>query len=305
MRLWTRRAVIASLGGLAGSVGLSSYAFAIEPRYRLKVTQYAPRPVGWPADLPLRIALLCDFHVGEPHMSLARVADIVEATNALKPDIVLLGGDFVATNRFVLQSYAPDVWAEILGRLRSPLGTFAVLGNHDWWHGGLPKLPPDDAAWVRRALRNAGIPVLENDALSIPHGGRSFWLLGLGDQLAYYFQRRQGPMGIDDLSGTLAKVTDDAPALLLAHEPDIFPRVPARVSLTMSGHTHGGQVRLFGYSPVVPSSYGNRYAYGHVREGGRDLVVSGGLGTSMIPVRLGVPPEVVLITLGDTAPAVT
>src|SRR4051812_21124632 len=105
MGLWTRRAVLAPLGGLAATVGLGSYALAIEPRYRLKVTHYAPRPAAWPSDLPLRIALLCDFHVGEPHMSLARVAEIVEAANALKPDIVLLGGDFVATNRFVLQSY--------------------------------------------------------------------------------------------------------------------------------------------------------------------------------------------------------
>src|SRR5439155_1028665 len=80
--------------------------------------------------------------------------------------------------------------------------------------------------------------------------------------------------GVDDLTGALAKVTDDAPAILLAHEPDIFPEVPDRVALTLSDHTHGGQVRLFEWSPVVPSKYGNRYAYGHVNEGGRDLIVS-------------------------------
>jgi predicted MPP superfamily phosphohydrolase len=100
---------------------------------------------------------------------------------------------------------------------------------------------------------------------------------------------------MDDLPGTLAKVTDDAPVVLLAHEPDIFPRVPERVSLTLCGHTHGGQVRLFGYSPVVPSRYGNRYAYGHIVENGRHLIVSGGLGCAILPVRLGVPPEIVLV----------
>ena len=84
----------------------------------------------------------------------------------------------------------------------------------------------------------------------------------------------------------------------LAHEPDIFPQVPERVSLTLSGHTHGGQVRLLGYSPMVPSQYGNRYAYGHVVEDGRHLVVSGGLGTSILPVRFGVPPEIVLLDVG-------
>ena len=83
--------------------------------------------------------------------------------------------------------------------------------------------------------------------------------------------------------------------ILLAHEPDIFAEMPPRVGLTLSGHTHGGQVRLFGWSPVVPSAYGNRYAWGHVREGGRDLVVSGGIGCSMLPVRFGMPPEITVI----------
>lgn len=86
--------------------------------------------------------------------------------------------------------------------------------------------------------------------------------------------------------------------ILLAHEPDIFPDVPSRVALTISGHTHGGQVRLFGYSPVVPSRFGNRYAYGHVVEGGRNLVVSGGLGVAILPVRFGMRPEIVQIDLG-------
>ena len=91
-------------------------------------------------------------------------------------------------------------------------------------------------------------------------------------------------------------MTDDAPVILLAHEPDIAASVPERVALTLSGHTHGGQLRLFGWSPVVPSRYGNRFAYGHVRER-CDLIVSGGLGCSIMPLRLGMPPEVVVVTL--------
>ncbi len=104
-------------------------------------------------------------------------------------------------------------------------------------------------------------------------------------------------VGLDDLDGTLEQIEDDAPVILMAHEPDIFPRVPDRVALTLSGHTHGGQIRLGGYSPVVPSKYGNKYAYGHIQENGRDLLVSGGLGCSMIPVRFGVPPEINLIEI--------
>ena len=102
-----------------------------------------------------------------------------------------------------------------------------------------------------------------------------------------------------DLPAALAPLAlDDAPAILLAHEPDIFPHVPARVGLTLSGHTHGGQIRILGYSPIVPSRYGRRYAYGLVEEEGRRLVVSGGLGCSRYPVRFGVPPEIVLLDLG-------
>ena len=110
-------------------------------------------------------------------------------------------------------------------------------------------------------------------------------------------------IGIDDLDATLEKVTDDAPVILLAHEPDIAMRVPKRVALQLSGHTHGGQVRLLGWSPVVPSRYGNRLAYGHARFN-CDVIVSGGLGCSIMPFRLGVPPEIVEVTLG-AEPAVS
>jgi predicted MPP superfamily phosphohydrolase len=104
--------------------------------------------------------------------------------------------------------------------------------------------------------------------------------------------------GLDDLDGTLAQVNDGDPVVLLAHEPDIFPSVPPRVALTLSGHTHGGQVRLLGFAPVVPSRFGDRYAYGHMVEDDRNLIVSGGLGCSLAPVRFGVPPEIVVIDLG-------
>ncbi len=148
-------------------------------------------------------------------------------------------------------------------------------------------------------LERVGIPVYENDATRLVKDGRRFWLAGLGDQLAFIRGRRKGGrrkfLGVDDLDGTLAKITDRSPVILLAHEPDIFPRVPHRVSLTLSGHTHGGQVRVLGFSPMVPSRFGNRYAYGHIVEDNRHLIVSGGLGCSILPVRLGVPPEIVMV----------
>jgi hypothetical protein len=151
---------------------------------------------------------------------------------------------------------------------------------------------------VRSALAGAGIPILENDAVMLGPAGQRFWLAGLGDQLAY--QLGHGEFrGVDDLPGTLAHIKTDDPVLLLAHEPDIFPKVPTRVALTLAGHTHGGQIRVPLIWPrFVPSRYGARFAYGHIVENDRHLVVSGGLGTSIIPARLGVPPEIVHVTLG-------
>jgi predicted MPP superfamily phosphohydrolase len=106
-------------------------------------------------------------------------------------------------------------------------------------------------------------------------------------------------LGVDDLHGTLALIRTNDPVILLAHEPDIFPQVPARVALTIAGHTHGGQIRLPMVAPFwAPSAYGARFAYGHIVESDRHMIVSGGLGCSKVPLRFGVPPEIVLIELG-------
>jgi predicted MPP superfamily phosphohydrolase len=302
MRLPSRRSFLKTLAGSAVSLAaLGGYAFAVEPGFRLRVQRYAFTPPGWPRDFPLTIAALADIHVGEPHMSLDRVAAIVEATNALGADLIVLLGDYAGTDRI---SRPRLMWSDVipeLAALKAPLGIFAILGNHEWWDDPFAQRLGRGPTLAHKALAASGIPLLENDARRLLKGDRAFWLLGLGDQIAFIRGRRRFS-GVDDLPGTLAKVKDGAPAILLAHEPDIFPNVPARVSLTLSGHTHGGQVRLFGWSPVVPSAYGNRYAYGHVIERDRHLVVSGGLGTvsaGLAPVRFGVPPEIVLIELGQ------
>lgn len=297
-RSLTRRVFLTgSIGGATLLAGSGAYAFGIEPAILLRVARYAPQLPGWPPGLSLKVAALADIHVAEPYMSLSRVEEIVETTNALKPDLVVLLGDYANSHRLITRRVPLPDFAAVAAGLEAPLGTYAILGNHDWWDDHQAQRDRRGPVEAARALESRGIRVLENDAVRLVKDGRPFWLLGLGDQLAF-FAHGGGFHGRDDLPGTLARVTDDAPALLLAHEPDIFPRVPSRVSLTLSGHTHGGQVRLFGYSPVVPSAYGNRYAYGHVVEGGRHLIVSGGLGTSKLPIRLGVPPEIVQVTLG-------
>jgi len=286
-----RRVLLSSVGVVAASLGTTTVYAAIEPE-GLVVTRYAPTPSGWPADRKLSIAVIADLHAGGPDMQLPHVRRVVDTANRLRPDLVVLLGDFIASYKFAIKRVAAPLWAAELARLRAPLGTWAILGNHDWWH---------DLKGVRTALADVRIPVLENDAVLLGAPGQKFWLVGIGDQLAHPLGHGRF-RGVDDLKGTLAHVRTDDPVLLLVHEPDIFPRVPARVALTLAGHTHGGQIRLPLIWPAfVPSKYGARYAYGHVVENNRHMIVSGGLGTSIIPARLGVPPEIVHVELGAPA----
>jgi predicted MPP superfamily phosphohydrolase len=301
----SRRQFLRFTGALS-ALGASTAAYGFgEPVFRLRVARYDIAPRQWPAGFPLRIAVIADLHACDPWMSLERIEAIVERANALEPDITVMLGDYVAGHRHVTRTIPASEWAPVLGRLKAPLGVHAILGNHDWWDDRTAQREGQGPTVARRALEAAGIPVYENDARRLRKDGRSFWLAGLGDQLAYLPARRFRPVrriGVDDLAATLGKITDDAPVVLLAHEPDIAVRVPARVALQLSGHTHGGQVRLFGWSPVVPTRY-EKFAYGHSREN-CDVIVSGGLGCSIMPFRLGVPPEITLVTLGGGGPAV-
>jgi predicted MPP superfamily phosphohydrolase len=293
--LLTRRSFFRLLGTTAVTgLAVSSYAVAVEPRLRLIVKHYRLLPPRWPAsDQPLRVAVLADIHAVEPWMPRSRIEEIVAVANHLEPDLIVLLGDYVAGvhRQYRTGEVSPAAWGEALARLSAPLGSYAILGNHDWW---------DDVDAVRAALVGNGIPVFENRAELIrPAAGPAFWLAGLGDQRAFHVSRHEY-RGVDDLPGTLSAIPDDGnPILLLAHEPDIFPEVPDRVSLTMCGHTHGGQVVLPYVGPlIVPSDYGDRYAYGHIVEGGRHLIVSGGLGLTWMPFRFGVPPEVLIVEIG-------
>jgi predicted MPP superfamily phosphohydrolase len=270
---WGGGAALAIAGTLLGV-----WAFWIEPA-SLCVVEH-PIAGRWPRELDgLRIAVLADLHVGSPYNGVDKLRRIVGETNAVRPDLILLAGDYVIKGVLGGRAVPPDEIASMLRDLVAPLGVFAVLGNHDWWFG---------ARRVADAFHEVGIRTLDDDAIAIdgPHG--RFWLVGVSDFW-------EGP---HDVRRALAHVVDDAPVVAFTHNPDVFPHVPDRVALAIAGHTHGGQVCLpiLG-CPIVPSRYGQRYVAGHIVEDGRHFFVSTGLGTSIIPVRFGVPPEISIVVL--------
>lgn len=291
----SRRQLLLGTGAVAlAPPGLGAYAVGIEPMLPPRITRYRIVPKGWPEGVTLRIAAIADLHACEPFMSAARIRGIALTANALDPDLIVLLGDFNGGHRMVSGIVTPAAWGDALSVLQAPLGTYAILGNHDWWHGPIPDTP-GGAAEVRAGLRGARIPVLENEAVPLEKDGRRIWLAGLADQMAYRTWGH-GPRGADDLPGTLRAIGDEAPVIVLMHEPYLFPHMPDRVGLALCGHTHGGQVRL----PLLgaPFTVSRDYQYGHITHGDRHLVVSGGLGESGFPARLGMPPEIVEVTIG-------
>lgn len=280
-RPWQKRLGIAFAAVLL-SLGLPVFwAFFIEPN-RLIVRHETIQVDSWPHELnDLRIAVLSDIHAGGAFIDERKVRTIVERTNQLQPEMILILGDYISGDRRRHELLmAPEVFAPILKELRAPLGVYSVLGNHDWWFNG-PK--------VREALEQNGIKVLDDEVLKVDARGTSFWLVGLAD----LWTRPQR------IAETVAKVPENATVIALTHNPDIFPRVPQRVPLLIAGHTHGAQVRLpfIGYVVEPSRLSGERYVRGHVFENGHHLFVTTGIGTSIVPVRFGVTPEIVLLTV--------
>ncbi len=261
---------------------LSAWAFWWEPQ-QLVVTRAELTLPGWPRALSgLKIALVSDLHVGSPFWDLQALSRLVQRTNAEHPDLVLLAGDYQVNEIPGGVFVAPEAIAQGLSELKAPLGVIAVLGNHDWWN---------DGERTRKAFEARGITVLEESVKVLEHASTKFSVVGLADQMT----RPSNP------EAALAKAPAGTATLLLVHEPDVFELLPSlglSPTLTLAGHTHGGQVKLPWLGRrVVPSNFGQRYAYGHVVENGRHLYVTSGVGTSVFPVRFMVPPEIALLTL--------
>jgi uncharacterized protein len=268
-----------SAGVAAAGVAAAAIAWRAlwqEPRSeRVRERELAVSERWPPALAGMRVALVSDLHAGAPHVGAGRIERLVAAVNAQRPDLVLLLGDYIDPKVRFGSRVAPATVASRLAGLRAPLGVAAVMGNHDWDNEG-----PE----MRAALRAAGIPVLENVAMQMG----DVWVAGVDDT------RYREP----SIERALRDVPDGAATILLSHDPDVFPHVPDRVALTVSGHLHGGQVGVpLVRRPFIPSRFGERYARGHVVEDGRHLYVTAGFGTTGWPVRLFAPPEIVILRL--------
>jgi predicted MPP superfamily phosphohydrolase len=260
------------LRALAFNLGEAARAALTEP-FRLTVEHHQIRLRRLPRELDgFRIVQLSDLH-HSPFTSREQIERAIATANGLKPDIVALTGDYVSKER----AYAAPC-AELLGELRPRHGVFAVLGNHDHW---------TDAALITDLFRAEGITVLINQGMRFEKNGAAFWLAGVDDTM----------VGLEDLPLALAGASEQEFKLLLAHNPIILRKAArAGVDLVLSGHTHGGQVSLRS-DRSASGRPRRRLLKGLARQGETQIYVTRGLGTVVLPVRFGCPPEVSLLEL--------
>lgn len=256
------------LGAAAGGWGIF-----VEPSL-LWLREESVAVAGWPG-APLRVALVSDLHAGAPFSDLAKMRRVAALVAAQDPDLVLLLGDYGITEVPGGTPIPVAEWAPGFGAIPAPLGVFGVLGNHDWW---------DDAASIRAGLEAAGVGVLENAAVPLRSGEDTFWLVGVGDAFTEH----------DRVATALEAVPQGAKVLAMSHGPTVIDELGRRASLVVAGHTHGGQVYLPLFTEALLKM---RWRRGLYEEGGVPLYITSGVGNSVLPIRFGVPPEVVLLTV--------
>jgi predicted MPP superfamily phosphohydrolase len=278
---WNQRGRVAPIGGskrtdtplrsLALSLTHVARAALSEP-YMLTIEHKRIKLDRMPSVFDgFRIVQLSDVHHG-PFSSREQIERAIETANRLQPDIIALTGDYISKERH----YAAPC-AEMLGKLKARFGVYAVLGNHDHWV---------DAPLLTDLFRAEGITVLINEGMRFEQNGETFWIAGVDDSM----------VGLEDISLALAGAREDEMKLLLAHNPIVLRRaVRASVDLVLSGHTHGGQVAIRGErSSARPRK---RALQGLWRQGNTQIYVNRGLGTVVLPIRYGCPPEISLLEL--------
>lgn len=258
--------------------GFVIWSVGIEPNM-LVVKKVQLRLPDWQSEHDnFKIAVLTDMHIGSNGTKLGKVKRLVKLTNKQKPDMILLLGDI--DPELIKQSeIKQDEIIEALKQLSAPYGVISILGNHDFD-------PPDV---INEVLTKSNISVLEDKIIDVKKDGKGFYIVGLRDIWQYAPDV--------DVKKVVGEIKDDYPIILLSHNPDIFPEVPESVSLTLSGHHHGGQISFpFVGGLFINSEYGQRYTKGHIVENGKHLYVSSGIGT-LFYARFANPPEIVILNL--------
>ena len=281
LHFWGRvyRPIVRRLGRWYRSSRFSErYAATLQPGSLVVHNQSFKLP-GLPAALHgLRIAQFSDLHLG-CFVRGVDGAQVAAQVNALQADMIVFTGDLVDFTSHPRNGTCPDIDAT-LNPLHAKLGVFAVLGNHDYFAG------PDA---VTEALARSGVRLLRNCGTALQVGNSHLWLAGVDC----------AQLGFADLQAALAAAPANAPVVLLAHEPDYADEAAAdgRIALQLSGHSHGGQLRIAGLGPVKHTRMGRKYVLGQHRVGGMWLYVNPGVGAAMLPLRRNCPPEITLITL--------
>jgi uncharacterized protein len=301
MKIVSRKFGIAVAGLAVFSIGCLAYSYFIEPN-RLVITSEEIRIKDWNTAFDgLKIVMISDLHAGSNGASAENIRRVVETANAQEPDVIVLLGDYVS-QAYTRQPIRErplrmpiDELADSLSGLKAKHGVFAVLGNHDGWYG-------DDA--IAGELTRVGYRVLRNEIGVIEKDGVPLRLLGLKDHLQLDSWRSFDLM----IRSTVAKYPREGQIVVLEHSPDIlyvlnyWKHLNPDLKLMLAGHTHGGQVWLpiLG-APITPSTEGQKYARGHIEEGGVHMFVTSGVGTSILPFRFLVPPEIAVVTIKTKA----
>jgi|CXWL01.1.fsa_nt_gi predicted MPP superfamily phosphohydrolase len=284
---------------LAGLVFLAllSYAYFVEPQ-RLVVKHETLQIKGWdPTFDGLKIVMLSDIHGGSNYVTEERLQEIVRKINEQQPDLVVMLGDYVSeireddpATRGQLKMPIETIAGNLSG-IKSTYGVFAVLGNHDGWYND---------GKIATAFTAVGYKVLQNEIASIEKDSKKLRILGMKDHL----KLTKGWKATSDELKQIAASSGEGQIIALEHSPDLMPVITGPLSisddlkLVLAAHTHGGQVwiPIFG-RPVVPSTFGQKYAHGHIRENNVDLFVTSGIGMSVLPIRFLVPPEIVVLRI--------
>lgn len=250
-------------------ISFSLLAYSLYEPHTLEITRYT---IKTPELAGIKIVFAADFHLAPAQKK--RLNKIISAINAEHPDVILLGGDYVKGHKHKSTMPISQI-TDGLAKLYAPYGTYAVLGNHDNWYGKTK---------IINAFTRQNISILDNKNIHLNIKDKELTLVGVSDLAT------DKPDFIKAFQGATA------PAILITHSPDTFPQSP-QTALTLAAHTHGGQINLpyFG-APIVPSKFGQRYTKGLIQENGKTMIITKGLGTSILPLRLNCQPEIVVIS---------